>query len=373
MIRILHVLGALNRGGAETMVMNLYRAIDRTKIQFDFIIHTTARCDYTDEIQNLGGKIYSIPKYTGKNHFQYIKAWNRFFAKHPEYKILHSHVRSTASLYLPIAKKYGLKTIIHSHSTSNGKGISSVVKKVLQYPLRFQADYFFACSKESGQWLFGNKVTEKKQFYILKNAINTSDYTYSEIARNKIRNEFHISPSAFVVGHIGRFIYAKNHSFLLDVFKVVHDKRPDAVLLLVGDGELKGQIQQKVKSLNLQKYVIFAGVRSDVPDLLSAMDCFVFPSNFEGLPVVTIEAQASGLHIICAETIPKKAKMTDLFEYKSLSETPESWASCVLQYATGYERKNTYNEIRSAGYDIHRTAKWLLNYYMNLASEIKCF
>src|SRR5690625_2672586 len=145
--RILHVFGGMGRGGAETMVMNLYRKIDRSKIQFDFIVHTQNKCDFDDEIELLGGRIYRVPRYNGKNHFQYKRAWHKFLMNHPEYKIIHGHVRSTASIYLKIANSYGLITISHSHNTSSGKGFSAIVKNIFQYKIRYIADYLFACSQ----------------------------------------------------------------------------------------------------------------------------------------------------------------------------------------------------------------------------------
>ena len=164
MIRVLHVLGGLNRGGAETMVINLYRAIDKTKVQFDFIIHTDKQQDYLDEVKALGARVFCFPRFTGKNLTTVLKNWDSFFCKHPEYKILHSHVRSYASLYIPIAKKYGIKTIVHSHSTSNGNNIFSKIKNILQYPLRYQSDFLFACSQNSGEWLFGKKFARSENF-----------------------------------------------------------------------------------------------------------------------------------------------------------------------------------------------------------------
>lgn len=189
MIRILHVLGGLDRGGAETMVMNLYRAIDKTQVQFDFITHTNRRQAYTEEIEKLGGKIYYFPKFKGINYFQLKSIWKKFFKDHPEYRILHSHVRSYASLYLPIAKKAGLKTIIHSHSTSNGRGLGSVVKRIMQYPLRWQADYFFGCSKEAGTWLFGDKIVNSPKYHILRNAIDTEQYKFNPEIRKEYREK----------------------------------------------------------------------------------------------------------------------------------------------------------------------------------------
>ena len=184
MIRILHVLGGLERGGAESMVMNLYRAIDRTQVQFDFIIHSEKHQAYYDEVVALGGKIYSFPAFNGKNIFIIRKKWKKFFEVHPEYKILHSHVRSYASIYLPIAHKAKVKTIIHSHNTSEGCGIASIAKRMLQYPLRFQADFFFACSLKAGVWLFGNKIVQSDKFYLLQNAVNTGKYAFSEKKKN---------------------------------------------------------------------------------------------------------------------------------------------------------------------------------------------
>ena len=169
--RILHVLGSLTRGGAQTMIMNLYRNIDRDKVQFDFIVHTNKKYEYDDEVTSLGGKIYSFPSYKGKNHFGYKNAWKSFLVNHPEYKIIHGHVRSTASIYLKIAKQYGLNTIAHSHNTSSGNGISAFVKNTLQFPLRYIADNLFACSEYAGTWLFGKNVQRKKNFYILNNEI----------------------------------------------------------------------------------------------------------------------------------------------------------------------------------------------------------
>ena len=209
-IRILHMIGSLDIGGSQAMVMNLYRNIEREKIQFDFIVDSPNEQYFVDEIKQLGGKIYSMPKFKGTNLFEMKTKWDRFFIEHPEYKILHSHVRSYASIYLPIAKKHGLKTIIHSHSTSNGKGFSALVKAVMQYPLRYQADYFFGCSKEAGVWLFGSKVANSDRFYILKNGIDINRFLFNKNKRKKIREQLKVSDSTLVIGHVGRFNKAKN-------------------------------------------------------------------------------------------------------------------------------------------------------------------
>lgn len=362
-IRVLHVLGGLNRGGAETMIMNVYRKIDRSKIQFDFIIHTSDKCDYNDEIKALGGRIYSLPRYTGKNHFLYKKAWNSFYKQHPEYKIVHGHVRSTAVIYLRIAKKYDIITIAHSHSTSSGTGFSARVKNIMQYPIRDIADYFFACSFPAGEWLFGKETCKKENFFIYKNAIDLKKFIFDKEKRIEKRKELKIEDK-YVIGHIGRFNVSKNHGFLIDIFKKVHDKNDKAILLLIGEGELRPDIEKKVADLKMTSCVIFAESRSDIPEILNAIDVFLFPSLFEGLGIVAIEAQASGLQCIVADTIPKEAYVTDLIESIDLKASVNFWADKILEYSSGYVRRNTYEEICQRGYDIVKATQWLERFYL---------
>lgn len=369
MIRILHVLGCLNRGGAETMVMNLYRDIDRTKVQFDFIIHTRDKCAYDDEIESLGGKIYRVPRYNGKNHFQYKKAWNIFFQEHPEYKIIHGHVRSTASIYLKIAKKYGLTTIAHSHSTSSGIGFSGIAKNILQYQIRYIADYLFACSESAGIWLFGKKACQKDNFYILNNAIDTQKFIYNQKKRMEKRKEFQLEDK-FVIGHVGRFYGPKNHKFLIDVFKAVHERNNNAVLMLVGDGELQQSIEKKVNDLGLSNNVMFTGVRPDIPDILQFMDVFLFPSLYEGLPVTLIEAQAAGLPCIISDTITNEVCITPYIRPVSLSKTANEWAEIVISSGK-IDRIDTSYYIEKNGFDIRETVEELTMFYENIIGGAK--
>lgn len=362
MIRILHVLGGLERGGAETMVMNLYRAIDRTQVQFDFIIHTTKHQAYYDEIIALGGKIYSFPAFKGLNYFKMKKLWKQFFREHPEYKILHSHVRSYASLYLPIAKKAGLKTIIHSHSTSNGKGLSSVVKRIMQYPLRWQADYFFGCSKEAGAWLFGNKVVNSPKYHILQNAIDTELYKFNPETSKEYREKLGLGDKKTFI-HVGRFHPAKNHPFLLNVFAEIHKVDSNTVLLLAGDGELRAEIEKQITFLNLQNDVILLGSRSDVPKLLQVADCFLFPSVWEGFGMVAIEAQAAGLPCICSEAIPRSVKVTEQCVFLP-TDSALKWAEQALLWAKrNASSKNPIQSVVEHGFDIKESSKKLAEFY----------
>jgi glycosyltransferase involved in cell wall biosynthesis len=364
-IRVLQVLARLNIGGAETMVMNLYRHINRDKVQFDFIISTEEPCDFTDEVKALGGSIYTVPRFSLTNALRFCRAWHQFFKtqnKEQTYKVIHGHVRSTAAIYLSIAKKYGLFTIAHSHSTSSGTGFSALVKNTLQYPIRIIADVLFACSEGSGIWLYGKKAVKKSNFFVLNNAIDAKAFAFDEARRNEMKRSLHIE-DRFVIGHTGSFKAVKNHAFMLDVFREVQKKYNRAVLLLVGDGELRPDIEKKAREAGLEDSVIFTGLHSDVSGFLQAMDVFLFPSLWEGLPLAVIEAQASGLPCIISDTVSKEASVTELAEYYPLTDSAEKWAERILRYSGGYDRKNTYEDIVRANYDIAAAAVWLEEFY----------
>lgn len=364
-IRVLHVLGGLNRGGAETMIMNIYRNIDRFKVQFDFVVHTTDKCDYEDEIHKLGGRIFRIPRYYGKNHLKYTKEWHRFLNEHPEHKIIHGHMRSTGSIYMSIAKRYGRKIIAHSHSTSSGSGLVAHIKDFLQFPIRYLADYLFACSNIAGSWLFGKKALHRENFFRVNNAINLNKFVYREDIAIHKRKEWGIENS-FVIGHIGRFNESKNHELLIDIFQSIKSTEKKAKLLLVGAGELRESIEHKVKKLDLEGSVIFAGNQPEVQEMLLLMDVFVFPSIYEGLGIAAVEAQASGLPCIVSDRVPKEAQLTDLIEVVSLEEDVNTWGEKILSYAHGYKRKEMHHEIKKQGYDVIDSTQWLQNFYLQI-------
>ena len=363
-IRVLQVFARMDRGGAETMIMNVYRHIDRSKVQFDFMVHTEEHCAYDDEIEKLGGHIYHIPRYTGKNHFQYKKKWKIFLNEHPEYHIIHGHMRSTAAIYLKIANRFGLTTIAHSHSTSSGKGISAVIKNMMQLPIRYEADYLFACSQKAGEWLFGKETTKKEKFYIINNGIDVEKYKFNPIIRQSMRNKFGIEDNQFLLGHVGSFSYPKNHEFLIDIFNEVHKKKPTSVLLLIGDGELRHSIEQKVENFGLENAVIFAGVRDDIPDLMQMMDVFVFPSHYEGLPVTLIEAQAAGLKCCISDVITKEIMITKMMKVIPLKENSILWADSILAYDIPFYRSIEKKKIIDAGYDVKSVVDWLSEFYI---------
>lgn len=368
MIRILQVLGGLNRGGAETMVMNLYRAIDHKKVQFDFIIHSATQNDYENEIKEFGGKIYVFPPFKGYNIIKYKKVWKNFLREHPEYRIVHSHVRSYASIFFPIAKKYGLKTIIHSHSTSNGYGIKGKIKDILQKPLIYQSDYLFSCSDLAGKWLFGEKGIRKDNYYIIKNAIDVNKYRYNKMVREEYKKKLEVENN-IVFGHVGRLTIPKNHIYLLKVFKKIVEKKSNAVLLIIGDGELKEQIQNQIIEYGLQNNVKLLGSRDDIPEIMQVIDVFLFPSLWEGFPMTIIEAQAAGLPCIISNNITSEVKLATNVEMLSVDETEiDNWVKHSLK-SINNRLPDASKLILSAGFDINITSKWLIQFYRRILNE----
>lgn len=365
-IRVLHVIGSMNRGGAETMIMNLYRHIDRSKVQFDFVENSSESAAFDEEILSLGGQIFRCPHYNGKNHFTYVKWWNDFFKAHPKkYSIVHGHLGSTAAIYLSIAKKYGAYAIAHSHNTNAEKSLQQWIFNVYSYPTRYIADEFFICSKEAGIDRFGKKIIENpNKCIMINNAVNVSNYVYNPETREKTRQRLCLN-SMIVIGHVGRFNPQKNHPFLLEIFAALLQTEPNAVLLLVGGGEDMPKIQARARALGIADHVRFLGVRSDVADLMQAMDVFVFPSLYEGLPVTMVEAQAAGLPCVISDKVPPECILTEgLVEIEPLSAAPEAWAQTILA-RRGTPRTDRHAEIAAHGFDITTEAGKLQEFYIH--------
>lgn len=349
-------------GGAENRIMDLYRSIDRNRIQFDFMVHTTKRCFFDDEIESLGGNVYRVPRYNAKNHFEYIKAWDLFFEKHPEIEVVHGHMTSTAGIYLPIAKKHGVRlTIAHTRSAGVPQGIKGIMTKVLRTGLYKKADLCLACSKIAGINSFGKRAFDEGYVKIIPNAIDTARFKFDENMRNRMRQELGVKASTFVVGHVGRFHYAKNHEFLIKVFSEIRKLIADSKLVLVGDGELKVQIAEWIKACGIEDDVILTGTRKNVEDYYQAFDCFVFPSRYEGLPGTVVEAQTSGLRCLISDSVTDEVMITDLAESKSLTEEPAEWAKRVVM-TKDYTRTSRAEEVKSKGFD----SESQIDYYTNL-------
>lgn len=364
-IKVLQVVTQMNRGGLETMLMNYYRNIDRSKVQFDFLTHRNGEKDYDSEILSLGGKIYCLPSLNPFDR-KYLRQIDDFFRDHTEYKIVHSHLNCMSTYPLKYARKYGVPVrIAHSHNSGQKRNLKYLVKIYSRSQITKYATHLAACSEQAGKWMYG-----KSDFIIINNAIDAGKFIFDENTFNKMRRELNIE-NKFVIGHVGRFDIQKNHSFIIDIFEEVYKKNKDSVLILVGLGDLKEDIEQKVKRLGFSEAVMFLGLRNDIQDVLQPFDVFLFPSLYEGLGISVVEAQASGLHCIVSENIPKEAYVTDLIEAISLKLPAGVWAERILNYQYGYGRKDTYEQIKSNGYDITVTAKWLEKFYLSALANLK--
>lgn len=364
MIKVLMIVHEMNRGGIENFIMNLYRTIDRRKIQFDFVEHTNKKCAFDDEIESLGGKIYHCPDYRVFNHLSYVVWWKKFFSEHNEYKIIHSHLDSSANIHLRIAKKYGLITIAHSHSSSEGFGIRAIVKSFLKIGFNNCCDYKFACSKEAGEWLFGKKANYK----VLNNGIETEKYIFNESQRKLLRNQLNIKNDELVLGHIGRLDKNKNVTFILDILKELNDLGIKSKFVSAGQGSEYDCLVNKAKALNIENDVFFLGLRDNINVIVQLFDAFVFSSFYEGLPVSAIEAQASGLKCLLSDTIPKEVDITGNVEFMSLENSPREWAEKIKSMLP-YKRENTKQKIIDAGYDIKTTVDYLTKFYLQLSEQ----
>ena len=367
MIRVLHCIGSLEFGGSQGFVMNMYREVDRTKMQFDFVVFPEDIEGHYEEVSQLGGKIYVCPRFNAKNSVEFIKWWHAFFKEHKEYRIVHGHVRSVAAIYLTIAKKYGLRTIIHSHSTSNGHGFEAMVKAILQKPLPRIADYLFACSDVAGEWLYGKNAVKWDNYRMIPNGINCQRFAFSDESRNQTRQEWNIPRDAFVIGHVGRFHEAKNHLFLVRIFERILQLYPGAILLLVGDGELKEEITQYWAQTGILDHVRFTGNQVKTEAFYAAMDVLVFPSKWEGLPVSVVEAQASGLPCLISDAVTQNVKLTDLVKYLSIREREQHWVEETLRHAhKKREEISKENFKRMQSFEIRTVAKEMQEFYLSL-------
>ena len=368
-IRVLHVLGTTNLGGAESRVMELYRAMDREKVQFDFLIHTTEDGSYSEEIRKLGGKIYSLPRFKVYNFLTYRKAIKDFFETHLEFTAVHGHMTSTASIYLPIAKSVyrkkgkNLLTIAHARSAGVDRGIKGSLTKLLRKNLKNKTDYCFTCSKEAGVAVFGKDWVEKGNVKTIPNAIECARFQYDESVRNTVRKELGLEDK-FVIGHVGRFGFMKNHTYLVDIFAKLCEKKDNMAMVFIGKGEEEANIHEKLQKLGLEDKVLFLGNHFDVERYYQAFDYFVFPSTFEGFPGSVLEAQAAGLHCLVSDKVTREVALTPLVSYRSIEEAPQNWAEEILKHEKeAGNRKVDVSAIREKGFDVQGQAALMEEFY----------
>lgn len=341
------------------MLMNHYRQMDRTQVQMDFLTHRGKRAVYDDEIEALGGKIYRLPPLNPVS-LNYQNQLRNFFAQHEEYRIAHSHLDCMAGVPLKTAKEFGVPVrIAHAHSSNQTKNSKYPIKLVYKNQIAKYATHLFACGETAGEWMFGGAP-----FAVMHNAIDAGKFRYQPGLRERARKALiPETPDAFVVGHVGSFWSPKNHSFLLDIFREIYKQEPNSVLLLVGTGGLMDEVREKAKSYGVENHVKFLGDRSDVFWVEQAMDAFVLPSLFEGLPVTMIEAQAAGLPCFISDKVPIECKVTNLVTQISLKESPVVWAEEILD-SRNLPRRDTFSEIAQAGFDIRENVAWLQNFYL---------
>lgn len=368
-IRVLHVLTAMDMAGTETLLMNLYRNIDRDVIQFDFAVSATKECAYDSEIISFGGRIFHYPRYKGTNHVIYVKWWKEFLSEHEEYRIIHGHIGSTASIYLRIAKKLNRFAIAHSHSTDSGKSFHQLIYKMYSYPTRNIADYFFGCSKQALINRYGKKVAENiKISSVLNNAIDAKKFSFSADIRDRIRQEYSVTDNTLVLGTVGRLTTPKNPLEIVRICSELNKRGNQFEFWWLGEGDMKDEIEVAIREEGLQECIRFFGARSDVYAFLQGMDIFIFPSIWEGLGISCIEAQAAGLPTLCSETIPIEAKVTAEFKHLKLNDTT-LWCDTIEDTIEkikdeNYVRPHNYEAVKNAGYDICETASELSKMYL---------
>lgn len=367
--RIAQVIGKANLSGVDTVVMEYYRHMDRSRIQFDFILDGTGETLIDEEIRRLGGRIYKVEPYE-RNMARSVQQWAALFREN-RYPIVHAHLNTLSVFPLYAAWRAGVPVrIAHNHSiAAPGEGKRTLMKYLLRPWAGAFATHYGACSELAGKWLFGKCFYDAGKVRLIKNAVNIGRFSYNAETRGRIRKELNLDGKP-VIGHVGRFVYQKNHDLLLDIFREIHARNPRAALLLVGSGDLEDAMMQKADALGLAGSVLFLGTRADVPDLMQAMDVFLFPSNYEGLGMAVIEAQTSGLRTVVSEAVPEEAKVTDLLEYCSLMQPASAWADKVLDILA-HEicvRRTRDEDLRRAGYEIGQAAKELGEWYEKLLS-----
>ena len=356
------IIGKWVGGGVEAVIMNYYRHINHNRIQFDFICDSDSTNIPYDEIEKLGGRVILVPPY--QKLPSYIKELKKVL-KENNYQIVHSNINTLSVFPLYAAKKAGVPIrIAHSHSTSNKKEWKkNLIKNLLKPFSKVYATNYMCCSELAGKWLFGTKEFNKGKVYLLNNAIDLDQFQYNEKTRISKRKQLGIESNTFVVGHIGRFVEQKNHRFLIDIFNELHKKNNNSILLLAGQGPLKKEMEEKVHALGIEDSVLFLGQRSDVDELYQAFDLFLLPSLYEGLPVVGVEAQASGNLCYLSDDMTKETKVLDSTVFMSLDKNAEEWAEAILKDAKNYKKHNTKEEVSKNGFDIEKEADKLIKKY----------
>lgn len=363
-IRILQVVTTMNLGGLENFLMNIYRNINREKIQFDFLMHRKEKSVFDDEIETLGGKIFRLDPITPKRYFKYQKELKIFLRNHSEYQIIHSHINENNAMVLSAAKDLGLTVrIAHSHASATTSKYKFLRELLIKRLSKFTT-HRIACSEAAGKWLFTDN-----SFMVMNNSIDTSKYTFDDNLRSNFRKSLNIKESETVIGNVSRFSTVKNHIFILDIFGFYCTLNPNAKLILIGDGELRSILEKKIKELKISDKVIFTGAIKNAEAYLNTMDVYLFPSLFEGLPLALVEAQTNGLPILMSDSISKDVELTDLVTRKSLQHSAQDWAEKIVELEGKFKsnnRRKYVQKIVDAQFDIKESVDKLEEFYIKL-------
>lgn len=363
-LRICHILGKMNGGGVESMVMNYYRHIDKDKIQFDFLVEEDSTIIPYEEITSLGGRVYMIPPY--QNLYKYNQKLIAIFRKN-QYEIVHSHINSLSVFPLSAAKKAGVPIrIAHSHSTAApGETVKNFFKYSLRPMSKAYPTHYCSCSKTAGEWLFGKKIINDINLNIVINGIDLVKFRFNLKERESIREELNITDK-YVIGHTGRLSFQKNQEFLLTLLSGIIYKIPNAVLLLLGDGQEYEKLVKQACKLKLTKHILFLGNKPDVHRYYNAMDIFAFPSRYEGLGISAVEAQVSGLPVLLSDNVPTEADFTDNCYFLSINKGVKPWIDAVLYF---YNKEFRDINVNSQKYEIKENVEKLEDYYFNIIKE----
>lgn len=372
-IRVLQVVPSMGHGGIEHFLMNLYRTIDKTKVQFDFMYRVPYECVFDSEIISLGGRIFRCVD-PDHHPLRALRFYRHFFAEHPEIRVVHEHRSGCDGFFgaMREARRCNVPVrILHSHSSRKGWGnnpIKDVTDAFNATRLDAFANVFIACSDVAAEYLYGRCFRAEKECVIKPNAIDISSFAFSSESRAKVRQLLNISEDALVIGHVGRFVPEKNQSFLLDIALALRANGVPAEVLFLGEGITQNEVMQRAANLNIADIVHFAGVQEDTSPFYSVMDVFCMPSLFEGLPVSCVEAQANGIPMVLSAGISQMADISGHTTYMDLNEGAISWGKAVCKLANEGRRDNS-QKLRDAGYDIAVAAKDFIVLYFNGAFE----
>ena len=368
MIKVLHILSGIGyQGGVQSLLWNYYKKLDTELISFDFVVHSNVMKGYEKKFLDRGANIYYVPP-KRNGIIQNYQGLCEIMKKN-KYDIVHVHQDFLGYIALKAAKKNGIKVrIMHTHKANMEENIiKKIYRIILTKYCELYATDFFACGKEAAIWTYGKKLFFEKKVYILNNAIEPTDFLYDENRRMQVRDELGIQ-NKFVIGNVARFTYQKNHNLLIDIFLNILKEKKDAILLLVGDGELKNEIEEEVKKNKIEENVLFLGNRDDVNYLLQAMDVFVLTSRFEGLPVTMVEAQAADLKCVVTNNTTHELKITDNIVYIDANDSIKKWSYEICKLPKK-NRSNMLENIRKNGFDINLEVKKLEQYYLNAVNN----